>query len=140
MEEIISLAIENPLARLVLAQCDIKHYLASKYKERELVLATSRAINSIENERAHNLWSGVLLGCTAEFPPEGAWSYTFEATFWDSRIFIDGKEYPALHNYTDQHCWSPVEKIAQFYHELLMSLRFVNIQSGRIMKASSSPL
>ncbi len=130
MEEIINIAIEDPLARLVLSRFDLEHYLSLKYREHDLFLATNRALNSIENEKVHNLWSGVLLGRLSEFPWKAAWLYTTNY-FSDSAFRVGGIQYV-----TQMVACNPesyinlydVNKFHSLFRELRMSLRFVNIQ------------
>ncbi len=141
MEEIINLAIEDPLVRLVLARFDLEYYLSSKYRERDLFLATNKALDSIENEKVHNLWSGVLLGRLSEFPWEATWLYTVNC-FSDSDFGVGGIQY--ARQIADSVDYNPesyinlydVDKFHSYFRELRMSLRFVNIQ---IMKRSSLP-
>ncbi|KLO15350.1 hypothetical protein SCHPADRAFT_270515 [Schizopora paradoxa] len=70
LDEIISLTIEDPHTRVLLAKQDLSHYLAHKYNEPYLKLMTSRALDSVENERVHNLWSGVLQGRLSRYTGE----------------------------------------------------------------------
>lgn len=136
MEEIIDLTIENPLARMVLAEHNIDHYLASKYRERELSLATSKALDSIENEKVHNLWTGIFLGRIAEFPSAMVTFYT-QRDISDSAFTVDGVQCLRQmgNSYFDPERFIrlyDVNKIHIYFRELRMSLRFVYYVEIRI--------
>ncbi len=138
LEDIINLAIEDPLARVMLAQHDVEHYLASKYKEQDLFLATSKALNAIENEKVHALWSGVLLGRMSEFPEEVVNLYT-TTNISDSDFSVDGKTFyrqslgvfiEELSGGLDAERYIRlynVDKYHSYFRELRMSLRFVSV-------------
>ncbi len=121
---------------MVFAQRDIGHYLTSKYSERDLLWATSKALDSIENEKVHKLWSSLLLGRIAEFPTEVVELFVpYFAS--DSDFSNDGIHY--LRQMADSD-FDPewyirlydVNKIHSYFRELRMSLRCVNIYIGTL--------
>ncbi|KLO04600.1 hypothetical protein SCHPADRAFT_896911 [Schizopora paradoxa] len=60
LEEIKTLAIEDPIVCDFLSACNLQH-LVPKYREPDLIMATSRAVGCIENAKVHELWRHTLL-------------------------------------------------------------------------------
>ncbi len=61
MEELQDLAIEDPTVRRVLAESRLCR-LKPEYGEPDLIISSTRALNSITDDRTHHLWSNFVLG------------------------------------------------------------------------------
>ena len=59
MEEITELAMEDPIVRKALQKCKAGR-LRPKFKERELFIAVSRAVISVDNIEIHEIWGPLL--------------------------------------------------------------------------------
>ncbi|KLO19911.1 hypothetical protein SCHPADRAFT_46400 [Schizopora paradoxa] len=66
LAEITDLAMEDPLIRATLCACNLGQLVPS-YKEPDLIMATMRAVGSIENAEVHELWTGALLQSRGDF-------------------------------------------------------------------------
>ncbi|KLO04596.1 hypothetical protein SCHPADRAFT_947589 [Schizopora paradoxa] len=64
LEEIINLALEDPLVRAVLANSD-HNRLITHYVESDLLVATTKALGAIEFNNVHRVWAPVLSICVA---------------------------------------------------------------------------
>ena len=68
MEEIIDLAIEDPIAREVISKSRFSE-IVLKYTEPDLVRSTERALGSIADVKTHHIWSDVISGRLLEMEP-----------------------------------------------------------------------
>lgn len=60
LEEVTALAIEDPVVRAILASSRLE-YLAPKYLEPDLLLASAKAFGSIKDAITHGLWTSIIL-------------------------------------------------------------------------------
>ncbi|KLO05070.1 hypothetical protein SCHPADRAFT_738248 [Schizopora paradoxa] len=59
-EEIISLSVEEPLVREVLAGSNVYYRLEPKFKEPNLILSSSKALGCLRRSEIHHLWSDLI--------------------------------------------------------------------------------
>ncbi len=121
---------------MVLAEHDLDYYLTPKFNEPDLILSTSRALDSIGSTEVHDLWSNVLSGRLSEYSGELRLYMITNSGFNVNAIrFMKHLEGSNLDNYLRS---LHEDKTYPFIRALKMSLRFVAICRIRhVMKRSN---
>ncbi|KLO04074.1 hypothetical protein SCHPADRAFT_897309 [Schizopora paradoxa] len=112
LDEIVNLAIEDPLICAILASCDLNR-LVTHYSEPDLLLSTERALGAVEFTHVHRVWEALFISLSSrrsrDVPPRLK-EDVFETLRNPTTSFLAGRYYKHV-------IWCPHRIFNKFLNE-----------------------